>query len=125
MSYKIYTYIKEETVPHLFATCTTCIHPHTLVNYISKAATFVLSAHHHHFHLRILLDYVSKAATFTANQPTLRQTITTIGRCSTKGTLWDRTPTVEMTEVVEMVCVEQSEQSNRGLEPSLNVGLSC
>ena len=53
MSYKIYPYIKEETVPHFFATCTAYICLHTLA------------------------DYVFKTATFTENHPTFRQTIST------------------------------------------------
>ena len=77
MSYKIYPYIKEETVPHLFATCTTYICLHALVDYVSKAATFVLSAHLCHIYLYILVNYVFKATTFTANQTTFRQTIST------------------------------------------------
>lgn len=114
MSYKIYPYIKEETVPHLFATCTTYICLHALVDYVSKAATFVLSTHLCHFHLRILVNYVFKAATFTANQPTFRQTISTGFCVIILLQLWCKQFVVyqymqaEIAGVVVVLCVEWS-----------------
>ena len=114
MSYKPYPYIKAETVPHLFANCNTHICLHTLVDYVYKAATFVLSTHLCHFHLRILVNHVFKAAPFTANQPTFRQTIST-GFCAIiLLQLWCKQFVVyqdmqaEMAGVVVMLWVEWS-----------------